>query len=366
MGLLKKLKGELVDIIEWLDDTPDTMVYRFERYNNEIKYGAKLVVRESQNAVFINMGKLADVFQPGTYELETNNLPILSSLKGWKHGFQSPFKAEVYFVNTRRFTDLKWGTKNPIMLRDAEFGPVRLRAFGTYTMRITDSVKFIKEIVGTDGSFTKDEITDQLRNIIVAKFSDAIGESKIPALDLAANYDELAELMSEHIGKDFTGYGLELDKLLIGNISLPPEVEKMLDKRTSMGVLGDMNKYSQFQAANSMEAAAKNPGGTAAGGMGMGMGFAMANQMGKAMNPPEKPKGSTPPPLPAESAYFLAIDGQQTGPLTISAIKQKISGGKISLKTKAWKEGMAEWTEINRIEELKSLFGATPPPLPPE
>jgi len=195
MGLLDKIRGEFIDISEWTDPAGDTMVYRFDRHDNEIKMGAKLTVREGQVAVFINKGQLADVFEPGMYTLETDNMPILSTLMGWKHGFHSPFKAEVYFVSTRRFTDLKWGTKHPITLRDAEFGPVRLRAFGTYVIRVSDAGAFIREIVGTDGHFTTDEITDQLRNIIVSRFADIIGESKIPAPDMAANYDQLRQFV---------------------------------------------------------------------------------------------------------------------------------------------------------------------------
>lgn len=191
MGLWDKLLGEFVDVIQWTDDSNDTLVYRFERQGNEIKYGAKLTVREGQVAVFVNEGQLADTFQPGMYELKTNNLPILSTLQAWQHGFESPFKAEVYFFSTRRFTDLKWGTQNPVMLRDPEFGPIRLRAFGSYAIRIKDAPTFLREIVGTDGRFTTDEITNQLRNMIVSRFTNTLGQSKIPALDLAGNYDQL-------------------------------------------------------------------------------------------------------------------------------------------------------------------------------
>ena len=217
MGLWDKLGQEFIDIIEWLDPSRDTMVWRYPRYDNEIKNGAKLVVRESQIAVFVNEGEIADVFDPGTHELRTANLPILGKLKGWKYGFESPFKAEVYFVNTRRFVDQKWGTKNPIMLRDQEFGPVRLRAFGTYAFKVNDPSAFLKEVVGTDGEFTTDEITDQLRNIIVSRFADATGESKIPVLDMAANYNELGDVLLDAIKDDMTQYGLELTKMLVEN-----------------------------------------------------------------------------------------------------------------------------------------------------
>src|SRR5512137_1928894 len=235
MSIWDKVRGELIDIVQWIDDTNDTMVYRFERYNNQIKYGAQLTVREGQAAVFVNEGRIADVFQPGMYPLETKNLPILSTLQGWKYGFNSPFMAEVYFCSTRQFTDLKWGTMNPILLRDAEFGPTRIRAFGTYVIRVHDPAVLIREIVGTDGHFTVDEIVNQLRDLIVSRFAGILGQSKIPALDLAANYAELSNFMTEKIGPEFKNYGLELTKLLVENVSLPQAVEEALDKRTSMG-----------------------------------------------------------------------------------------------------------------------------------
>lgn len=371
-----KLRGEFIDIIEWLDDSKNTMVYRYERYDNEIKYGAKLVVREGQAAAFVNMGQLADVFEPGMYELETRNLPILSKLQGWKHGFESPFKAEVYFVSTRQFTDLKWGTKNPIMMRDPEFGPVRLRAFGSYAIRVGDPATFLREIVGTDGHFTKEEVIDQLRNIVVSRFTDALGESKVAVLDLAANYDELGGFIGEKIAPELAEYGLDLTKLLVENISLPQNVEEVLDKRTSMGVIGDLGKYTQFQAANAMEAAAENPQGMAAGGMGMGMGFAMANQMGAAMGQgqqaqaaPQAPAqgAGTPPPLPGANTavWFAAIGGAQAGPFDLASLGAKVSAGELARDTLVWKQGMAGWVAASEVAELGSLFAAVPPPLPP-
>ena len=273
MGLLNKLKNEFIDIVEWLDPTNDTIVHRFERHQNEIKMGAKLTVRESQVAVFINEGQIADVYSPGMYTLSTENMPILSTLKGWKHGFNSPYKAEVYFVNTKRYLDNKWGTPNPVMLRDPEFGPVRIRAFGVYEFRVIDASTFIREVVGTDGDFTTDEVTDQLRNIIVTRFSDAVAEAKIPVLDMAANYNEFSEIIGKVLIEEYKEYGLGMTKFLVSNISLPPAVEEALDKRTSMGVIGNLNDYTKFQTANAMEAAATNPGGGGASeGMGMGMG----------------------------------------------------------------------------------------------
>ena len=365
MGLWDSIKGELIDIIEWTDDSPDTLVYRFERHDNEIKHGAKLVVREGQQAVFINEGKLADVFPPGTYTLTTQNLPILSTLKGWKYGFDSPFKAEVYFVSTRQYTDQKWGTKNPIMLRDPEFGPVRLRAFGTYAVRVTDPAQFLREVVGTSGHFTTDGITSQLRNLIVSRFTDVLGESKLAVLDLAANYDELGDFIRERIKPDFDQYGMDLTSLLVENISLPPAVEEALDKRSSMGVIGNLGAYTQYQAAQAMEKAAENPGGTAGGGMGMGMGFAMANQMGQAMAQQHN-VGGGPPPIPQQNSYHVAVGGQQQGPYDMQTLQQQAQQGTLTRDTLVWKQGMAQWTKAGEVSELQSIFGAVPPPLPPD
>ncbi len=367
MGIWDKLRHELIDIIEWMDPSNDTMVYRFERHDNEIKHGAKLIVREGQAAVFIDRGQIADVFTPGMYTLETKNLPILSTLLGWKYGFDSPFKCEVYFVSTRRFTDLKWGTKNPVMTRDPEFGPVRLRAFGTYETRVTDPGTFIKEIVGTDGHFTTDEITEQLRNLIVSRFTDLLGESKIPVLDLAANYDELGTFLTDRIGPDYAGYGLELTKMLVENISLPPAVEEALDKRTSMGVIGDLKRYTQFQAAEAMGDAANNEG-MAGGGMAMGMGFAMANQMGNAMTGNSGAQGAgAPPPLPQQgTTYFVALNGQQTGPFDMATLKGQVSAGHLTRETLVWSQGMAQWSKAADVPDIAALFAAVPPPLPPQ
>ncbi|MCK6471181.1 MAG: SPFH domain-containing protein [Planctomycetes bacterium] len=368
MGLWDKIKGELIDIIEWTDDSNDTMVYRFERYNNEIKYGAKLTVREGQEAVFVNEGKLADVFKPGMYSLTTENLPVLTTILNWHHGFSSPFKAEVYFVSTRRFKDLKWGTKNPIMMRDAEFGPVRLRAFGTYELKVKESGKFIKEVVGTDGHFTAEEITEQLRNIVVTRFTDKLGECKIPVLDMAGNVNELGEFIRERIAPEFGEYGLELTRMLVENISLPPAVEEALDKRSQMGVLGNLQAYAQFQTANAIPDAAKNPGGLAGAGAGLGLGIgmagAMSNAMGQTFNPHAATVQGSPPPLPTATQYFAGIGGKQAGPFDLDALKVQIQSGAIKRDTLVWKQGMAQWVKAGDVQEVAALFGAAPPPLP--
>ena len=361
MDLWQKLKGELLDIIEWLDQTNDTLLYRFPRMDNEIKYGAKLVVREGQSAVFVNEGKIADVFQPGTYTLETQNLPILATLKGWKYGFHSPFKAEVYFASTRRFTDLKWGTKNPVMLRDAEFGPVRLRSFGTYVIQMKDPAVFVRQVAGTDGLFKTDEITEQLRNIIVSRFTDILGESKIPILELAGNYDELGKFLTTRIAPEFEGYGLNLMALLVENISLPEEVEKALDQRSSMGVIGDLSRYTQYEAASAMRDAAKNPGGTAGAGVGMGLGFAMANQMAQSIS---SATGGSPPPLPGNARFYIAVNGQQTGPFDSMGLQQQAQGGRLTRETLVWKDGMSGWLPAGQVTELKDVLAMVPPPVP--
>lgn len=363
MGLFSRLFSELVDIVEWTDDSSDTMVYRFERYGNEIKYGAKLVVRESQFAVFVNEGEVADVLGPGTYELETKNLPLLTSLQNWHHGFESPFKAEVYFCNARRFTDLKWGTKQPLMMRDPEFGGLRIRAFGTYGVRITDSLKFIREIVGTEGVFTTDEISNQLRNLITSRFATIVGGSGIPVLDMAANYDQLGEFLTRRIAPEFGEYGLELTRILVENISLPQTVSEALDKRTSMGMTGNLDQYLQYQTGYAMEQAAQNPGGGASDGIGMGVGLAMANRMtDRAL-----PGGATPPPVPQPVAFHVATEGAAAGPFGVSELKAQVSSGSLTPATLVWSPDLNDWKPASDVPVLAELFGsktATPPPLP--
>ncbi|HRD67592.1 MAG TPA: SPFH domain-containing protein [Candidatus Competibacter sp.] len=375
MGLWDKLLGEFIDVIQWTDDSNDTLVYRFERQGNEIKYGAKLTVREGQVAVFVNEGQLADTFQPGMYELKTNNLPILSTLQAWKHGFESPFKAEVYFFSTRRFTDLKWGTQNPVMLRDPEFGPIRLRAFGSYAIRVKDAPTFLREIVGTDGRFTTDEITSQLRNMVVSRFTNILGQSKIPALDLAGNYDQLGQFLLQRIAPEFEAVGLELTNLLVENISLPKEVEAALDRRSSMGIVGNLDQYTQFQAAEAMRDAAANPSGGSEA-MNMGLGLAMAQRLSETLARPAQPAAPAPapqpaptapiapPPLPAANPYFVAANNQQTGPFPMDELQRQAQSGQLTRATLVWTQGMAQWTAAGDVAELAPLFANLPPPLP--
>ena len=373
MGLLDKLRGELVDIVEWVDDTNHTLVWRFPRYHNQIKQGAKLIVRPGQVAVFVNQGQLADAFDPGTHELNTGNLPILGTLQGWKHGFDSPIKSEVYFVSTRQITDLKWGTNNPIMLRDADFGPLRIRAFGTYALKAVDPKALLKELVGTDDVFEAEEISELMRANISSAFADLLGESKIAALDLAANYRELSDSLrakaKERVDDE---YGLDIPQLFIVNISLPEEVEKALDTRTSMGVIGDMAKFQQFQMGKALTAAAENPsGGAASQGMGLGMGMAMAQQMmqgmGQAAGTAQGPivLGQAPPPAPG-SAWHVAVNGQTQGPFSVAQISAGIVQGQITGATMLWTQGAAGWTPAVQVPQFAAQFvAATPPPPPP-
>ncbi len=359
MGILDFLTGEFIDVIHWVDDTRDTMVWRFERHGHEIKYGAKLTVREGQAAVFIHEGQLADVFTPGLYMLETNNLPILTTLNSWDHGFKSPFKSEIYFVNTTRFTDLKWGTKNPIMLRDPEFGPMRLRAFGTYSVKVVDPARFLQEIVGTDGEFTMDEIGYQIRNVIVQEFSRAIANSGIPALDMAANTDDLGKLVTKAINPIVAAYGVTLPEFYIENVSLPEAVEAALDKRTSTGIAGDLGRFTQYSTAEAMTAAANNPGDSGMGaGLGMGMGMAMANQMSQ-QRPP-----MTPPPAPVEAIWHLAVDGETSGPFSRATLGQMAAQGSLSRDTFVWTQGLDGWKRAEEVQTLAQLFTVMPPPPP--
>jgi membrane protease subunit (stomatin/prohibitin family) len=285
MGILDRLSpsSQFIEVIEWLDETSNTLVYRFPVKDQEIKNGAQLIVRESQAAIFVSEGQIADLFPPGRYTVDGGNTPILSKLGAWKYGFNSPFKAEVYFVNTKQFTDLKWGTPNPVMMRDTDFGMVRLRAFGIYSIRVSDPKAFIKEIAGTNARFVTEDIQGQLKRTLVGGFSDALAESKIAALDLASNYDELSKFTRDKLNDEFKTLGLELAKFVIENISLPQEVEAAMDKRTSMGVIGDVGRYTQFQAADAMRDAAQNPGGGAGTGAGLGAGFAIGNAMAGSM-----------------------------------------------------------------------------------
>ena len=338
-------------------------------------------MREGQAAVFIHEGQMADVFTPGLYMLETNNMPIMTSLQHWDHGFQSPFKSEIYFVNTNRFTDLKWGTKNPVMLRDPEFGPTRIRAFGTYSIKVTEPARFMTEIVGTDGEFTTDEITFQIRNIIVQESSRVMAGSGIPVLDMAANTGDMGKLIATKVSEVLAEYGLTMPEFYIENISLPPAVEAALDKRTSMGLAGDLGKFTQYSAAEAMTAAAQNPagGGGMGAGLGMGMGMAMANQMANPQGYQPGPWGAAPqqaqpapvaahpapPPPPVEHVWHIARAGQTSGPFSKADMGRQAASGELTRDTHVWTPGQDGWMKAGDVQELAQLFTILPPPPPP-
>lgn len=276
MGFFKSLKRQLPSVIEWTDESKDLMVYRYPMDGREIMMGSRLTVRESQIAVFVNKGKIADIFDPGMHKLETSNLPILTKMMSWKTGFNTPFKADIYFVNTRQFTDQKWGTVNPIMMRDPELGVVRIRGFGKYSFKVFDAEKFLQELFGTSSTFLTKDISDYLKSMIISDISDTLAELKLSALDITSQLKEISVAVARNLNEDFKKIGLKLVTVIIENLSVPEEVEKMMDKRTQMGLLGDkMGTYMQYQAANAMTDAAKNPGGMASAGMGLGAGVGL-------------------------------------------------------------------------------------------
>src|SRR5688572_14070367 len=277
MGLTDFIRGQFIEIIEWNDDSRDTLSFRFPDDDKEIKNGAQLIVRESQAAQFVYLGQYGDAFGPGKHALTTDNIPILSRLKGWKYGFESPFKADVYFVTTRLFTGNKWGTSNPVMMRDQDFGIVRVRAFGTYDFRIVDMPKFLKEVAGTDHHFRLDEFADVMRSRLVSVFSEALATSKVPVLDVATRYSELGEALMPAINPILIGkYGIEMASFVIENVSVPPEVEQAIDKRSSMAAVGNLNDFVKYQMAQGL---ATGGSGIAGAGAELAVGMSIAQQM---------------------------------------------------------------------------------------
>ncbi|MBR4440028.1 MAG: SPFH domain-containing protein [Bacteroidales bacterium] len=378
MGLFDKvkevIKGELIDVVEWTDNTQDTILHRFERKDNAIKNGAQLIVRESQVAVFVNEGELGDIFQPGHYTLDTNNLPILTTLKSWKYGFNSPFKCEVYFVNTKIFTAQKWGTPANFYIRDQDFGRVTIRAFGTYSMQISDAGKFVKKISGTASDYRTSDIADELRSVIVTNLVSTIGESGKSLLDFAASQSEMSKVCEQRINQE-TDYGITFTKFLISSITLPEELQKKLDEGTGMNMLGDMNKYTQMSMADAMKTAAANPG-NGGGGQGM-MEMMMMNNMMQQQHMQQQmmmnqqnvygQQGyaqAAPPPPPQMSSFYVYINNQQQGPFPIQTLQQMAANGQFTQTTQVWKQGMAGWAAANTVAELSMVFGAVPPPPP--
>ncbi len=386
MSLWGKLTGEFVDIVEWTEDAPDVLVHRFERYNNEIKMGAKLTVREGQLAIMVNEGQLgkgqaADVFQPGMYDLSTQNMPLLSTLQGWKFGFDSPFRAEVYFFNTRLFANLKWGTPGPAMMRDPEFGVVRVSAFGIYSIRVHDPKIVLRDLVGTKAVFTTEDIEENLRGKVSTKIKEAMPGLGVPVIDLNSKISVLGDKLKEVLAKDFGAMGFELNEVQVQSISLPEEVEKAIDQQGAMKAIGNMNQFAQYQAAQAMRDAANNQG--AAGAMmGIGVGGMLNQGMGGLFNQggqQQQPQGGfggggmqqpapqqmAPPPLPTAVKFFAAIGGAQAGPFDLNQLRQQLQAGAMNKDTLVWHAGMPGWTAAGAVGELASLFSELPPPLPP-
>jgi len=370
--------GQFIDIVEWLDDGQSTMVHRFDRHNNEIKNGAKLVVRPGQVAVFVNEGQIADHYKEGTHELTTANMPILSTLLGWKHGFESPFKAEVYFMKTSKFTDLKWGTRGPVTVECDGYGMFDLRANGTYVIQIQDPKVFLQTIVGTDGKFDVDQISNDLREEIVMNVADRLGELELNPGKLTGQMKDISEELQSPLQEYFSSLGLELSRFRVVSLTMPDDVRKELMEMSRLGASklasGNpqaMQNLAALRATRAMGDMAQNPGGTGAAGAGMemAMGMMMANQMGQAMSgaqgAPQQQQSA--PPLPGsggQTQYKVAVGKEQYGPYDMAALQTMAGDGSFKPDQLVWAKGMSGWTKAEEVPELSGLFGA--PPLPCE
>jgi len=367
MGILDKLRGELIDIVEWVESDDETLAHRFERYGNEIKNGAQLIVREGQAAVFVNEGTLADIFEPGKYELTTGNLPILSTLKGWKYGFESPFKAEIIFISKRVVTGFGWGTPSPFRLRDPEFGILETTARGHFAFHIIDAGLFVRKVVGTEGDFTKTEIRDRLRKKFVTEAISAIAGSGKSFYEMASHYDELSTELKNRVEVAFFDlYGIALDDTSIQSIDLSERSAAKVEQRDDV-MFNDnrMDMYERRARADAMTNMAGNPGsgGVGAQAMGMGMGVAMAGQMAQAFGGGQA--GQAPPAPPPSPSYHVYSDGQQIGPVDPARLSQMAAAGTLNAGTLIWKPGMAAWTPAGQVAEVAGLLARTPPPPPP-
>ena len=389
MGLMDKIRGEFVDIIEWLDDTNTTLAWRFPRYDNEIKNGAELIVREGQQAVFVYRGQLADRYGPGHYTLTTENMPIMSTLQGWKHGFNSPFRSEVYFINTRPVTELRWGTPQPVTVRDPDFRMVQVRANGATTVKVLDPAVFLRQVIGTESVVDMEQITDLLRRNIALAFSDMVLASGLGAIDLQGRQVELSDKLREFVAERVSSFGLGVDAVTM-TISLPEEIQQAMTRGVARGVeasgfadnVRDPNRYQQVQAADAMLAAAQNPGSGAVGAaMQAGIGVALGGQLAGTVQggyqqqgaPAQggyqqpgyggQPQGQHPPPLPGQQQFHVDLNGQAAGPFPVDQLHQFVSSGQLTPQTNVWTNGMQAWTAAGEVPALQSLFGG-PPPLP--
>ncbi|WP_287041906.1 SPFH domain-containing protein [Mycobacterium sp.] len=380
MGMRDMIRGEFVDIVEWLDDTNTTLAWRFPRYDNEIKNGAQLIVREGQRAMFVYRGQLADQFTPGHYTLTSENMPILGTLQGWKYGFNSPFRSEVYYVNTRPYPDLRWGTPQPVTVRDPDFKMVQVRANGTTVVRVTDPTVFLRQVLGTQSVVDMDQITELIRRNIALAFNDMVMGSGLGAIDLQGRQVELSDKLREFVAQRVQAFGLGIDAVTM-TISLPEEIQQAMTRGVARGLeesgflnnVGDLNRYEQARRADAMLAAAQNEGGGAAGsaiqaGLGVALGAQMANAVQPQAQPQQfaatqQPMQGAPPPLPTQQLFHFDQGGQPAGPYPVSALRPFVSSGQLTRDTVVWTEGMANWAPASSVPALQSLF-STPPPLP--
>ncbi|MEA5121177.1 MAG: SPFH domain-containing protein [Propionibacterium sp.] len=368
---MDKLRGEFVDIIEWLEDSRTLLAWRFPRYQNEIKQGAQLIVREGQIAIFVYQGQLADTFGPGTYTLNTQNLPLMSTLQGWRYGFNSPFRSEVYFVNTRPVTDLRWGTPTPITLRDPDFGMVQVRANGLCIVRVQNPPLFLRTVIGTDSAVDIDEVTELIRREISQALSELVLGTGVGAIDLQSRQTELSgklrDVVASRVDDEF---GLAIDSITM-NVSLPDEITQAMTRGVAQGVeesgrmrqLDDLDKYQRVRQIDAMNAAAGNPGGGAMGDMmGAGMGVVLGQQMANQMNQPAQQQ--TPPPLVQDSQTFhIEINGASAGPYNIGQVREMVANGQLTTHTLVWSAGLAGWMPAGQVPALLAFF-VSPPPLP--
>ncbi len=341
MSLGSFIKKQFIDILQWNEDTEGVLAWRYPMQDFEIQYGGSLTVRESQIAVFVNEGKIADVFMPGMYKLTTQTLPLLTYLKNWDKLFESPFKSDVYFFSTRLQTGRKWGTPQAITLRDTDFGMVRLRAFGMYSYAIGDARKFFTGISGTRALYTRDDLEEQLRGILVSTMANSLGSSSKPFLDMAANQTLMAGEVKGALQAAFDKYGLALDVFNVTSINLPEDLQEALDKRIAMGMAGDLNKYTQYQVANAVPLAAQNEGGLAGVGAGLSAGVALGQTMAQGLSAAQRAPSTAAEPLPSAAPAALDVEGR------LGQLKNLLDKGLIS----------AGDFDTAKAEVLKKLVG---------
>lgn len=381
MGLWDSLKqhagAQFLDVIEWLDDTRNTLVYRFPVFNQAIQDGGRLVVREGQSAVFIAEGRLSEVFTPGTYELSTRTKAISSFFESVKYQLNYPYKGDIYFVNTRRFTDQKWGTPQPLAVRDPDFGSIQIRAFGTYAYRVTDPGRFLREVVGTDGLFTTDEINGQLKRKVLSVFASLLRDAKIPFDMLVGAGLELSEALREKLTPIFEeSYGIAVTDFTVDGVTLPPKVQEYYEKRQGMAMVGDLDAYSKLQSADAIQDAARNPG-IGGAGVGMGVGFAMGNQVAGTMAQGQQAQGrvdphsglggqkpqAAPPPPPTATARYHYHGPSGQAELPLEQVVERIAADR-DADHHLWMPGWSGWKPWDQVEEVKNAVPAAPPPPP--